>query len=219
MIIVFSGTDGAGKSTQIDLLTEQLTWQGRQVSYCWGRGGYTPGFQKIKTLARKLAGKKVLPQGRTADRKRVMEKGFVSQIWLWVAILDLFLYYGVYVRLLSLSGRVVICDRYLADTCIDFKLNLGRQFNADGLLWRILNFLAPQPDCAFMLYVPVEVSLERSKIKGEPFPDSPETLLYRLESYLDESLFPAATYDKIDCRQSIDEISQKISNSLEVGVA
>ena len=65
------------------------------------------------------------------------------------------------------------------------------------------------------LFVPVDVSLIRSKMKGEPFPDTPETLAFRLKTYLDESIFPSDKYHKIDCQKSIESIQTEISGKFK----
>jgi len=49
-IIFFSGLDGAGKSTQIDILKNHYLNQNKKVYYFWSRGGYTPGFQRLKNI-------------------------------------------------------------------------------------------------------------------------------------------------------------------------
>ena len=55
-LIVFSGVDGAGKSTQIELLEIELGEQGRSFVRCWARGGYTPLFTFCKRLLRRASG-------------------------------------------------------------------------------------------------------------------------------------------------------------------
>ena len=59
MIIVFSGVDCAGKSTQIELLKKEFLGQGIESQSLWSRGGYTPGFELLKKLLRIVIGKKV----------------------------------------------------------------------------------------------------------------------------------------------------------------
>ena len=214
MIIVFSGTDGAGKSTQIGILNEELLQKNYKVKHFWGRGGYTPLFQFLKTQARMLLGKKRMPQGPTKSRNELMMRKSVSRLWLSIASIDMILFYGLYVRWLSAIGYVVIRDRYVEDTYLDFKRNFGDNFNEHGLLWKSVTFFSPKPDYAFLLHVPVEVSLERSRLKNEPFPDSSETLAYRLDNYLDESNFSSVCFYKIDCCQSIQDVYAQIHKHL-----
>jgi dTMP kinase len=210
MIIVFSGTDGAGKSTQIKNLTDTFQAQGGSPLYLWSRGGYTPIFSAIKSLARKALNKKLPKQGNSNSRDKLLKKGSVSRLWLTIAIIDLIFLYGVYVRLQSLFGKTVICDRYIDDTAIDFKHNFTDSFNINSVLWRLLKLLTPRPHYSFLLYVPVNISQYRSTLKNEPFPDTKETLEFRLANYLDESLFPSDRYKKIQCEESIDNIHQLI---------
>lgn len=214
MIIVFSGTDGAGKSTQIEKLTDYYAESGKVVCHLWARGGYTPGFSGLKKLLRLFAGKKLPGAGVSDSRNQILKKKSVSNAWLSLAILDLILFYAVYARGLSWLGRVVICDRYIEDTFLDFTHNFGCSFKANGFLWKLLIFLAPNPDHAFLLTVPVDVSLYRSTLKNEPFPDTPETLEWRLKMYMDEVIFPSNRFCKVDCQQPVDDIQKIIQDHL-----
>jgi thymidylate kinase len=215
MLIVFSGTDGAGKSTQIDLIRINCEKNSKTVHHLWARGGYTPGFNYLKKLLRYMLWKKLPESGLSNNRNKMLKKKSVSSIWLTLAILDLILFYAIYVRGLSCLGRIVICDRYIEDTYLDFTYNFGKSFNENGFLWRLLVLLAPKPDAAFLLTVPVDVSQYRSMLKNEPFPDTLETLGWRLKMYMDETMFPSEKYQKIDCRQSIVSIQVKIKEKLE----
>jgi len=209
-IIVFSGTDGSGKSTQIDLLSSYIKDNQYRVKVVWGRGGYTPFFSFIKKILRILLAKRIPKAGFGSPRAEMLKRKSVSSTWMTIAILDLFLFYSLYIRTLCLFGFVVICDRYIEDTEIDFNRNFPDTFNAESLLWKLLIWSLPTPKLSFLLYVPVDVSLVRSKIKGEPFPDTPDTLNFRLKTYLDESIFPSNKYHKIDCQQSMDSIQIEI---------
>lgn len=215
MIIVFSGTDGAGKSTQIERLRQHLELKGERTHYLWSRGGYTPLISHFKEVLRKVLGKKLPKAGQSVNRDKILKKKSFASIWLTLAILDLILLYGFYVRFLSLTGKVVVCDRYVNDTYLDFKNNFPESFNSESLLWKILKSFIPKPDISYLLFVPVNVSQERSILKNEPFPDSKETLKFRLENYLDEKLFSSEFYKKIDCQKTIDEIHQEIIKGLK----
>jgi thymidylate kinase len=213
--IVFSGTDGSGKSTQIRLLKFFLNKQNFKVRILWARGGYTPIFSFLKKFLRMLLNNKMPMPGNNPSRRNLFKKGYVSKIWLNIAILDLLIFFNLYIRLLNLLGFFVICDRYIKDTEIDFRRNFPNVFNSNSLLWKLLVFSSPTPDQCFLLYVSVKVSLVRSKIKGEPFPDTPDTLKFRLQSYLDESMFPSDKYYKINCQKSIDNIQEDIKDKLK----
>ena len=218
MIISFSGTDGAGKSTQINKLMLYFQSEGKSAIYLWSRGGYTPLFSWAKSVLRKLFRKKLPEAGLSESRDAMIRKGAISRLWLIVAMVDLFLLYVIYVRLLSFSGRVVICDRYIEDTFLDFTHNFGGSFNPKSLMWRALVYLSPKPGYAFLLTVPVDVSKYRSNLKNEPFPDTPETLEWRLNKYMDEASFPSTRFYKIDCQQSVEDIYQIIKSQFNKAI-
>lgn len=183
-LITFSGLDGAGKSTQIELLMESLRRQGSEPVYLWSRGGYTPRFNRVKALLRRSSGERLVPaSGATAQREQSLARPGVRRLWLGLAILDLTWLYGVQVRRWLREGKTVVCDRYTADTLLDFRLNFPQENVTRWPLWHLLERTAPRPDLQIMALVPVAESLRRSERKGEPFPDSPARLQERLSAY------------------------------------
>ncbi len=212
-LITISGLDGAGKTTQIDLMTEYLHSQNISVKYIWSRGGYTPGFLFLKDILRKLLGKKVAPSGRTEARAKKLGNPKIAKLWLSIAILDLLFLYAVYFRILMLFGKTIIADRYIWDTLIDFRLNFENIDVEKMFLWKFLIFCAPIPDSPIYLDIPLDVSVDRLSRKDEPFPDSAETLGKRLENY--RSLMTRANWKSINAIQSIAEVQNDILKVLK----
>lgn len=183
-IIVFSGLDGAGKSTQIELLCQRLARAGRPVSRCWSRGGYTPGMLLLKQLLRRGPfGRRLPPPGPSPQRTRVFTNPHLRNWWLRLAILDLIWFYGLWLRGLRILGRTVICDRYLPDTELDFQLNFPHANVTRWWLWKTLVCVTPPPDCAFLLLIPLPESQRRLQEKQEPFPETPAGLQARHTHY------------------------------------
>jgi dTMP kinase len=183
LLITFSGLDGAGKSTQIDLLMDRLQREGLPPIYLWTRGGYTTFFERLKAGLRRFSGQALPPPGHSARRAEALGKVWVRRVWLTLALLDLLRVYGLQVRWWRGRGRAVVCDRYLWDTLVDLRLHYPQELVERWWLWRLLVWATPPPDAAFLIVVPVAESVRRSKVKDEPFQDPPELRAQRLNNY------------------------------------
>lgn len=212
LLITFSGLDGAGKSTQIEWLKNDLQQRGYVTRIVWARGGYTPGMEGLKRLARRLLRRKLPPSGHSAQRTQTFSKSWVRRLWLSLAILDLTWLYSVRLRWWKWRGQAVICDRYVWDTLIDFRLNFPHEGVERWWLWRLLMRSVPKPDAAFVILIPVEESLRRSDLKGEPFRDSAEVLNKRLEQY--QRLFQDAPWRVLNGCQAKSELANEIRDLL-----
>jgi len=213
-LIVFSGLDGAGKSTQIRLLMERLESEGARPACLWTRGGYTSGFNALKSTLRRLLRGRALPEsGHNIRRARAFKSPATRRAWLWLALLDLIRVYAIQVRLWRWRGRTIVCDRYLWDTLVDFRLNFPQELVEKSLLWRALDKLTPRPDAAFLMLVPVEESIRRSDIKGEPFRDTVEALTERLSQY--EALAKEGRWHVLDGRRAARDLASDILGKLE----
>jgi len=165
---------------------------------------------------RKLLKRSVPPSGHTSQRTQAFGKSWVRRLWLAAAILDLLWVYGVQVRWRRWRGQTVVCDRYLWDTLVDFRMNFPQEQVERWFLWRCLARLAPKPDAAFLLLVSVEESVRRSDVKGEPFRDAPEVLAQRLVQY--QSLADeTGVWHVLDGQRPIDALAAEIATILPAG--
>ena len=211
-LIVFSGIDGAGKSTQIKLLMQYFKKMGKKPVYLWSRPGYSPLFNVLKSFLRLILGKRLPPPGASEQREKMISKYWIRNIWVSIALFDLALVYGIYVRFLMLSGRTIVADRYLYDSWVDFKLNFPELNISGRLLWKFVQWIACKPDRSFLLLIPVKESLKRAIEKKEPFPDTEYSLRKRLDFYL--RLTGSNDYYLMDCMQPIKIVADKIKNIL-----
>ena len=208
LLIVFSGMDGAGKSTQIELLKKELNFRGDKVVRIWARGGYTPLFNSLKWVMRKLAFGKLPGSGSSSQRDAMFKSTRNSKIWLTFAIFDLFLFYALWVRVLMLCGYSVLSDRYIGDTKLDFCRNFPGLDVQSWYLWQLLNRLICSPSYKFLFLIEPEESVSRSIRKGEPFPDSLLTLRWRHEAYNQDKIF--GSYYLLSGNDSINQVHSQI---------
>jgi len=215
-MIAFSGLDGAGKSTQIELLAKKYKDEGSKSITLWARGGYTTGMKFVKNIF-KLSEQTSAKQSdkRTTSRERAFSHPIIRRIWLGLSILDLVLLYGFYIRIKELFGVKIICDRFIYDTLLDFKLNFPNEKIEKWILWKLLLFVSVKPDKHFVLTIPVSESQHRSKLKNEPFPDSMEVLESRLDSYI-KYLEKGSNVIHIDGTNEIAKIRCDILKELEL---
>ena len=210
MLIAVSGIDGSGKSTQLELVKQYYENKGKTVLYLWTRGGSTSGINAIKSFIRKLGGKKLPPSGNSKKRDEMLARGWIQRVWLSLAILDLMRVYCISIRWWIIRGKVVICDRYLWDTQIDFEIMFPHIKIEDWLLWKILVRLTPVPDKPVLLMIPSEMSAERCAQKYDPFPDTPERRVLRYDLYAKASRL--RYWQVIDAARPIKSVFSDIIN-------
>ena len=214
LLIVFSGLDGAGKSTQIELLIDHLRTEGRDPIYWWTRGGYTPLFSALKSLLRHLSRHRLVPPpGDTPQRTRTLARPGLRRLWLVVALLDLLLVYGLQVRWWLWHGKYVVCDRYLWDTQVDFRLNFAADNVEQWILWRLLARISPRPGAAFLLLIPVEEAIIRIEQKAVPYQESASVLAQRLAQY--QALAQNGHWLVLDGRRSIADLAGEIQDQVQ----
>ena len=203
ILVTFSGIDGAGKTTQIRLLQERLAKQGVRSRYLRSRGGYTSGFKRLKSCLRRHVRGALPPPGHSPKRERQFKRRWVQAMWLILAILDLMRVYALQIRQWLRRGDVVICDRYIWDTLIDFQINFPKVKVEHWWLWRALAWSAPQPAASFLLIVSPQESERRALAKGDPFPDPWERRKkrYNLYHHLSEQ---DQVFDVVDASASIE---------------
>lgn len=212
MIIAISGIDGAGKTTQIEALLNYFNQKQYRAIRLWSRGGYTPVYTMLKSVLRFFLGKKLPSPGKTAQREKMLSTGKIGKLWLAIAIIDLMLYYGIYMRLLSILFRkTVIADRYLVDTYIDFRINFRSVCFYKWKLWKLLVLVAPKPSHSFLLTIPLHEAEKRAAVKNEPYPDSDTVRVLRYRYYQKCAKMMA----QIDCMQNIETVTGKLIAIIE----
>ena len=210
-MITFSGIDCSGKSTQIDIIKKHLEEQGKKVEVIWSRGGYTPWVEGFKTLIR--PDKHYTEEQKKAYRDSVSQSGLKSKLLLLASIWDLARYYGIVFRWKDRGNRVVVCDRYIWDTLIDFKVKFPQYDFEKWLCWKIMLKLIYQPTHSFIFTIPAEESMRRSDLKDDPHPEPYDTRVYRINCYMEQ--IEKGRWDHvIDATVPIDAVSEQVKEQL-----
>ena len=143
--ITFEGTEGGGKSTQINLLAARLRERGLTVRTLREPGG-TPIGEEIRHTLQHSAQN----QAMTAEAELLLMNASRAQLVREV------------IRPALRSGEIVLCDRFY-DSTIAYQ-GYGRGLDLDTVR-RIIAFAVgdTRPDLTIVLHIPVDVSEARRK--------------------------------------------------------
>lgn len=144
--IVFEGGDGAGKSTQVQILVEALTTAGHEVVRTREPGG-TPLGDQLRSLVLDAAARDM--DARTEALLMAADKAqHLAEV----------------VRPALDRGAVVVCDRY-ADSMIAYQ-GAGRQMGVDEVSELVQWATAGvRPDLTVLLDVDPQVAVQQKMIK------------------------------------------------------
>lgn len=212
MIVSFSGIDSCGKGTQINLLKDYLQNRKFKTNVIWARGTWTPGVELIKKIVRRDKG--FSEDEKEEYRKQARTNPSSAKLILILSIIDLIWYFGVWYRVQNFLHKVLICDRYIWDTYVDFKVNFS-DFNFEHwTIWKILVLVTPKPDISVLLVITAEESYRRGVIKEEFFMESIEVKRQKVNVY-DLLIQQGKWNSAIDATSPIDSVFKIIKLKLE----
>ena len=176
IFICFTGIDGSGKTTHAISIVSFLIQDYVKCKYVWTR--WVPITLKPviiltkiilfkRSIARALARSNNDYIEYRSAKRRYLKKS-LAKIWQNMVLFDYLLQVLIKIRIPLLFGNVVVCDRYVYDTLVDFAVDSGCSKGKfkDMLKMRFVS-LFPKPDVLFLLDVPEEVALKRkSDIKA-----------------------------------------------------
>jgi thymidylate kinase len=167
-LIVFTGIDGSGKTTQAKMLVESLKKSGIEALYVWTR--WEPSLLRFLINKWKTSNKteNIDRLNRKVSAVRDIKGRFKSNpvfIWLWMGAF--FIDYGIQIipkiHLGLLNKRFIVSDRIYYDSVVDQAVTFGRRI--DWLLDHLDSFwvriIFPKPDMVIYVDCPGEIAFAR----------------------------------------------------------
>ncbi|HBS38253.1 MAG TPA: dTMP kinase [Rhodobacteraceae bacterium] len=197
--ISFEGIDGSGKTTQLELLAEQLRTEGHQVLLTREPGG-SPGAEEIRTLVlqgdpdRWSAETELLLF--TAARRDHLERTILPAL---------------------AAGKIVLCDRFADSTRMYQGLSRGDLRQAVDTLHALM--IGTEPDLTVLIDINPALGLRRAKSRHgteERFEDFGESLQARMrQGFLTLAAEQPHRIRLVDGDRSIEEVAQDVSNLVQ----
>jgi dTMP kinase len=202
LFVTFEGTEGSGKSTQIQLLAKRLEGLGRAVLTLREPGGTPVGEEIRHTLKHSAAGTGMCPEAEllllNASRAQLVRQVIKPALE---------------------EKKIILCDRFL-DSTIAYQV-YGRGLDATQVQ-RILDFTIADtvPHLTLLLRVPLEVSEQRRARRTPPqtspenrdrFEEQDREFFRRVEQGYDAIAASTDTRVRsLDATRSIDEVHQEV---------
>lgn len=202
-MISFSGIDCGGKSTQVVRVANALKDKGKRCRVIHSRGGYTPMLEFFKTIIRRdrKDSSSKLNEYRESIHRNPRKRRFL----LWLSILDVGLYYGICFRVIELFGITILADRYFWDSYIDFMMKYPEYDFEKWCVWKFAKAVYLEPKYSIIYTIPAELSMYRSTLKDEPWPESVEVRCMRIDKYMEQIRKGRWKY-VIDATGTIDDV-------------
>lgn len=166
MLICFTGIDGSGKTTVAKKVTTFLKEKELSAVYVYGR--IKPFLAKpLMVIGNKLFLRTYSITENyveySGEKKNLFSKHkFIQKIYLYVILIDYLLQLLIKIKIPLISGKVIVCDRYIYDTVIT-DIAVDMNFSTEQVLSLLDKcfLLIPKPDMAFLVDVNEDVAYSR----------------------------------------------------------
>jgi dTMP kinase len=200
LFVTFEGTEGSGKSTQIQLLAKRLSEQGCEVLTVREPGGTPIGEEIRHTLKHSAANRSMC-----AETELLLMNASRAQLVREV------------IRPALECGKAVLCDRFF-DSTIAYQV-YGRCLDGTQVQ-RIIDFAiaGTRPDITLLLRVPLDVSEARraqrdsgGAVTRDRLEEEDRAFFCRVEQGYDAVAANTATRVRsIDATQSIEQVAEEV---------
>ena len=163
LLVSFSGPDGSGKTQLAETLRSALDTSELNSRYFWSRCATSASARLFSRLGKAVTGaprEKAQDDG-VAGRRGRLKNPLLRLAWSYITAADMTLLYLINVRVPMLFGKIVICDRYVYDAAAEMKCSLEPGDWINRLAIKIMLALAPKPNIAYLLDLPLDVCAAR----------------------------------------------------------
>ncbi len=196
VFITFEGTEGAGKSTQINLLAQRLQSVGRKVRLLREPGSTTIGEEIRHTLQHSAQNRAMTPEAEllliNASRAQLVRE---------------------VIRPSLEAGEIVVCDRFY-DSTVAYQ-GYGRGLEL-ALVHQIIDFAvgSTRPNLTLFLHVPLSVSEQRRETRAgvrDRFEEAGREFFEKVEAgFLALAKADPKRVKYIDATQSVETVQSEI---------
>jgi thymidylate kinase len=170
-LISFTGPDGSGKTVHAQNLEKSLIICALKSKYYWNRTATSGFIRFFSTIIKRLkhqAPKEKETKPGAAGRVERLHNPLLRFVWTYLAAADMVWSYVLKVRLPMLSGKIVVCDRYVFDAAAEMECSLPPHDRLNRLAIKLMLALSPKPAIAYYLDVPDKVCAERKAEDTDP---------------------------------------------------
>ena len=206
MLIAFFGVDGAGKTTQVRLLSEELKQKSVKHRTAWVRSPHALAFYAWKFLT-KTGYKRVLTNkhGYRLELPRINSSRIMKEIWGWFEVFNIVPIVILKVLIPLRLGYVVVAERFTPDSIATISHFIADEEFLNSRAARVLLSLIPNGTLFIHLKCDYETLEKRRGSMTEPRDSSlfQEKIASKLAEILD-----AISINTSD--QSVEETHEKI---------
>jgi len=163
--IYFTGVDGSGKSSIIEMLIPEYSKHGIDAKRVWLRFNYL--LTRPVLLYCRLTGltRRVYKDGKVYSIHDFYKSKVISTMVQYLHLIDTAIAYLLKVWFpLKFTQQVILCDKFVYDILVDFMVETRELSLLDKAITRLFLRLLPKDACVFAISVDKEEIIRRKPI-------------------------------------------------------